>query len=158
MMLVILFLPKGLHDPLVALVRKLEEKFRPTAREPAAEAPLGPSPIPVAPPPVVRSTAAAPDPLLEVRGLSKSFGGLVAVQDFDLAVADGEILGLIGPNGAGKTTVFNMVACYFPPDAGDVLFQGRSLIGLRPHQACALGSPGPSRSPSRSRRPRCWPT
>jgi branched-chain amino acid transport system permease protein len=139
MMLVILFLPKGLHDPLVALVRKLEEKFRPTAREPAAEAPLGPSPIPVAPPPVVRSTAAAPDPLLEVRGLSKSFGGLVAVQDFDLAVADGEILGLIGPNGAGKTTVFNMVACYFPPDAGDVLFQGRSLIGLRPHQACALG-------------------
>jgi len=78
-------------------------------------------------------------PLLEVRGLQKSFGGLVAVQAFDLTVAAGEIVGLIGPNGAGKTTVFNMAACFFPPDAGEVLFQGRSLVGLRPHQACALG-------------------
>jgi branched-chain amino acid transport system ATP-binding protein len=77
--------------------------------------------------------------MLEIHALHKSFGGLVAVNDFHLGVGEREILGLIGPNGAGKTTVFNMIACYFPPDAGDIVFQGHKLAGLRPYQACDLG-------------------
>jgi branched-chain amino acid transport system ATP-binding protein len=77
--------------------------------------------------------------ILEARKLTKRFGGLVAVQDFDLTVEDKSLLGLIGPNGAGKTTVFNMLACYCPPDAGQIIFQGRSVIGMRPYEVCALG-------------------
>jgi branched-chain amino acid transport system ATP-binding protein len=77
--------------------------------------------------------------ILEARQLTKRFGGLVAVQDFDFGVEAQTILGLIGPNGAGKTTVFNMLACFFPPDSGQVLFQGQNIVGMRPYQACALG-------------------
>ncbi len=77
--------------------------------------------------------------LLEAHKLQKRFGGLVAVQDFDLTVEEHDLIGLIGPNGAGKTTVFNMLACYFPPDAGQIIFQGHSLAGLRPYQACEIG-------------------
>jgi branched-chain amino acid transport system permease protein len=139
MMLVILFLPKGLHDPLAALLRKLESRLRPAARARVVEAPPALSSAPAASPTRERATPTAAGALLEMRGLKKSFGGLVAVQDFDLAVAHGEIVGLIGPNGAGKTTVFNVAACYFPPDAGQVLFEGRNLVGLGPHRACGLG-------------------
>ncbi|MEW5763129.1 MAG: ABC transporter ATP-binding protein [Bacillota bacterium] len=78
-------------------------------------------------------------PLLEVKGLSKSFRGLVAVRDFNLTLEDGEIVGLIGPNGAGKTTVFNLITGHFPPTAGEVVFRGRRLTGLRPHQVARAG-------------------
>jgi branched-chain amino acid transport system ATP-binding protein len=77
--------------------------------------------------------------ILEAQQLTKRFGGLVAVQDFDFTVPEQTLLGLIGPNGAGKTTVFNMLACYFPPDSGQILFQGQNLSGMRPHQVCTLG-------------------
>ena len=77
--------------------------------------------------------------LLEVRGLARTFGGLKAVAGLDLAVAQGEILGLIGPNGAGKTTVFNLVTGFVRPSAGDVVFEGRSVVGLRPHAVVARG-------------------
>ncbi len=77
--------------------------------------------------------------LLTIDRLNKRFGGLVAVQDFDLTVEKGEIVGLIGPNGAGKTTLFNLIACFYGPDSGRILFQERSLIGMRPYQICALG-------------------
>jgi branched-chain amino acid transport system ATP-binding protein len=77
--------------------------------------------------------------LLETRGLSKRFGGVQAVAGLDLTVSEGEVLGLIGPNGAGKTTVFNLLSGFLAPDAGDVRFRGRSLLGLRPHTICALG-------------------
>ncbi len=71
-------------------------------------------------------------PLLEVKNISKSFGGNQAVKDLSFTLEPGEILGLIGPNGAGKTTAFNMIAGYFPPDTGEVRFKGESLAGLRP--------------------------
>jgi len=77
--------------------------------------------------------------LLVARGLSKRFGGLRAVAGLDLAVAPGEMLGLIGPNGAGKTTVFNLLSGFLTADAGDVRFNGRSIVGLAPHAICRLG-------------------
>ena len=77
--------------------------------------------------------------LLEARGLAKRFGGLQAVAGLDLSVARGEILGLIGPNGAGKTTVFNLLSGFLAPDAGDIRFDGRSIVGLAPHAICGLG-------------------
>ena len=77
--------------------------------------------------------------LLVARGLSKRFGGLHAVAGLDLAVAPGEMLGLIGPNGAGKTTVFNLLSGFLTADAGDVRFNGRSIVGLAPHVICRLG-------------------
>lgn len=77
--------------------------------------------------------------ILEARRLTKRFGGLVAVQGLDLAADERTLLGLIGPNGAGKTTVFNMLACAFAPDAGEILFRGQNVAGLRPYQVCALG-------------------
>jgi branched-chain amino acid transport system ATP-binding protein len=77
--------------------------------------------------------------LLEVTGVTKRFGGVVAVDAVDLTVYAGEIVGLIGPNGAGKTTLFNIVAGAMPPDQGDVLFEGHSIAGLRAAQICARG-------------------
>ena len=77
--------------------------------------------------------------LLDVRGLSKRFGGLQAVSDLSLAMAEGEMLGLIGPNGAGKTTVFNLVSGFLGPDKGEIRFGGRSIVGLKPHAICRQG-------------------
>ena len=77
--------------------------------------------------------------LLELRGLTKYFGGLAAVSDVSFDVAEGEILSMIGPNGAGKTTVFNLVTGIYPPSAGTIRFKGRSLTGLRPHRIAELG-------------------
>ena len=64
--------------------------------------------------------------LLDVRGVSKSFRGLKAVQDASFTIPEGSINALIGPNGAGKTTIFNMVAGVFPPDSGSIVFHGQA--------------------------------
>lgn len=77
--------------------------------------------------------------ILEVSGLVKHFGGLAAVSDLDLTIAEGEILGLIGPNGAGKSTVFNCVAGVFPPTAGEIRFRGERINGCKPWDLCAKG-------------------
>ena len=77
--------------------------------------------------------------LLEVRGLTKRFGGLVAVNGLDLALGERETLGLIGPNGAGKTTAFNLISGFMSSDAGAVRLRERSIVGLRPHEICRLG-------------------
>jgi branched-chain amino acid transport system ATP-binding protein len=77
--------------------------------------------------------------LLEVRGVSKSFRGLRAVHGASFEVPPGAINALIGPNGAGKTTIFNMVAGVYPPDAGQIVLDGRRVDGLRPDQICAAG-------------------
>ena len=76
---------------------------------------------------------------LQVSGLSKRYGGILAVQDVSFEVSSGELLALIGPNGAGKTTCFNMVNGQLAPDAGDVRLEGRSLRGLPPRQIWRLG-------------------
>ena len=77
--------------------------------------------------------------VLEVRGLSKRFGGLVAVSNLDFDVGEGEILGMIGPNGAGKSTTFNLIAGTFAADAGEARFAGEPILGLAPHQIAARG-------------------
>ena len=76
---------------------------------------------------------------LEVRGLTKRFGGLTAVHDLDFDVAEGEILGVIGPNGAGKSTTFNLIAGTFPATAGSVRFAGEPILGLPPHEIARRG-------------------
>jgi branched-chain amino acid transport system ATP-binding protein len=78
-------------------------------------------------------------PVLDVRGLSKSFGGVRAVDDVHFAVAAGELLALIGPNGAGKSTCFNMLNGQLRPDAGAVTLNGRSILGLPPRRVWRLG-------------------
>ena len=80
-----------------------------------------------------------PEPLLQVQGLSLSFGGLNVLSDLDLGVAEGEIVSVIGPNGAGKTTLFNLVTGVYPPGEGEILFAGESLLGLDPHQIARRG-------------------
>jgi ABC-type branched-subunit amino acid transport system ATPase component len=77
--------------------------------------------------------------LLEVRGVSKHFGGLYALSGLDFAVEQGEILSIIGPNGAGKSTVFNVITGLYAPDGGDVVFRGESIVGLTPNQITKLG-------------------
>lgn len=77
--------------------------------------------------------------VLDVRGISKSFGGLNAVQDVSFTVRRGMILGIIGPNGAGKTTLFNLLNGFIMPDAGQVLVKGSDMVGKQPHKLCEAG-------------------
>ncbi|HDM92216.1 MAG TPA: ATP-binding cassette domain-containing protein, partial [Candidatus Korarchaeota archaeon] len=77
--------------------------------------------------------------LLEVKGVTKRFGGIVALDNVDVEVHEGEILGMIGPNGAGKTTLFNVVTGYYAPDSGRVIFQGKDITGRPPHEIAKLG-------------------
>jgi branched-chain amino acid transport system ATP-binding protein len=77
--------------------------------------------------------------VLELRAVSRSFGGVAAVKAVDLAVAEGEIVGLIGPNGAGKTTLFNLITGTYLPSGGSVRFLGRDITRLPPHVRCKLG-------------------
>jgi branched-chain amino acid transport system ATP-binding protein len=78
-------------------------------------------------------------PLLEIRGLSKRFGGVLALDALDLTLAEGQIRGLIGPNGAGKSTFFNVITGALPADAGEIRFAGRRVNGLAPHALVRLG-------------------
>lgn len=77
--------------------------------------------------------------ILKCTGLTKRFGGLVAVSNVTFEVNQGEIFGIIGPNGAGKTTLFNLITGIYPPDAGEVIFKGRRITGLPPHKISRLG-------------------
>jgi branched-chain amino acid transport system ATP-binding protein len=77
--------------------------------------------------------------LLEVKKVSRFFGGLAALSNISFGVEKGEIVGLIGPNGAGKTTLFNVINGFYPPSKGKVIFRDETISGLRPHQVCILG-------------------
>jgi branched-chain amino acid transport system permease protein len=86
---------------------------------------------------VVRDGAGPPPgAMLSVHGLTKAFGGLIAVRDFSFDIPAGGITGLIGPNGSGKTTVLNLITGELPPDAGSIVFQGDEIIGVRSFEIC----------------------
>ena len=141
----------GLGLVLVMLLRPqglLGRRVRPVAIPDVDE------PVPVEPPPPARVEAipswlrervaargAARDaaPILEVRGVVKKFGGVIALNEVDLVVPRGAIIGLIGPNGAGKTTFFNAVTGLSRPDGGSITFEGASLVGLRPNAIVKRG-------------------
>jgi len=77
--------------------------------------------------------------LLALESVTKRFGGLTAVREVTLRAEAGELLGIIGPNGAGKTTLFNVIAGYYPPDGGRIVFDGREITGHAPHEVCRRG-------------------
>ena len=77
--------------------------------------------------------------ILQLRHVSKFFGGLAAASDVSFSLEQGMIMGLIGPNGAGKTTLFNCITGFYPPSRGDILFKGTRLNGLSPARVCRLG-------------------
>jgi branched-chain amino acid transport system ATP-binding protein len=82
---------------------------------------------------------AAPEALLAAGGVTKRFGGILALKDVGFTIRRGEIYGLIGPNGAGKTTLFNVLTRVYEPDAGSFVFDGASMAGLKPHQVAERG-------------------
>jgi ABC-type branched-subunit amino acid transport system ATPase component len=131
---VILVAPEGLFWKLRDLLRK-----RPSPK--AATVPDGSQPATAAVTLFLasRKRAATSEVVLEVRNLSRSFGGLKAVQDVSFRLHKNEILGIIGPNGAGKTTLFNLLNGFLRPDQGEVLIDGRNMSGQRPHVICEAG-------------------
>lgn len=128
LVLVILFMPNGLLG-----------HFLKRRRAPAQEAPA-PAPA-VAPPVPTAAVRPLPTstPLLEVRGLSKAFKGVQALDSVDLQVRQGEILGLLGPNGSGKSTFINVVSGHYPLSAGRIVFDGRDLTGAPAHRMAQAG-------------------
>jgi branched-chain amino acid transport system permease protein len=135
--LVILYAPDGLYWKVRDwLLRGAEREPELTA---AANAPV---PLRVlATPPARPPAPAGADgiPLLELRGVARSFGGLKALDDVSFGVARGTLQGIIGPNGSGKTTLFNVMNGFLAPDRGEILFKGRSMVGLKPNQVCRRG-------------------
>jgi ABC-type branched-subunit amino acid transport system ATPase component/ABC-type branched-subunit amino acid transport system permease subunit len=127
---VILLAPEGIYWKVADLRRR-----RRAAEAPVVEAAIVPEePVPSRTPPPPDAPV-----ILWVEGLSRSFGGVRAVQDVSFDVREGEILGLIGPNGAGKTTLFNLLNGFVRPDAGRVLLDGRDVTGLQPNRFCRMG-------------------
>ena len=122
---VIVLAPEGI----VPRLRQAFGRRRPEARPPA----------PATVTPFVPRRSSSAETVLEVKNLSRAFGGLKAVQDVSFEVRRGELLGIIGPNGAGKTTLFNLLNGFIRPDRGEVRFEGRPLVGLKPSAICALG-------------------
>lgn len=128
--LVVLFAPEGIIQRLQELRQRLGGRAapRPQAAEPVTAAA-----------PVSGGSVRKGETVLRLRGVSRSFGGLKAVQDVGFEVRGGEVLGIIGPNGAGKTTLFNILNGFVTPDEGSVEFEGTSILGLKPSQACGRG-------------------
>jgi len=77
--------------------------------------------------------------MLQGTGITKRFGGLVAVSNFDFEVGEGEVVGLIGPNGSGKTTLFNVISGFYTPDEGILTFRGKKISGCQPYEVAKMG-------------------
>ena len=141
--LLVCFLRQGIIGGIRDLIALVSGKAKPAAEladEAAPVAAAAPAAAPIAP---MASRHAVPSgrsgPLLQARALTKRYGGVVANQDIDFAVAPGELRGIIGPNGAGKTTFFKMLTCEVPPTSGTIVFEGRDITGMRITDVCQLG-------------------
>lgn len=133
---VILLAPEGLYWKARDFLRK-RSALPAAATQSAPNVPVA-APVPAAPARVKRSVGTG-DVVLEVRNLSRSFGGLKAVQDVSFKLRQNEILGIIGPNGAGKTTLFNLLNGFLRPGTGEILLGGREMSGRKPHELCEAG-------------------
>jgi len=122
----------GLRD-LYALATRGRRAAAAPAAEAAARESLG------APPPPKREARSYSGPILEARGLTRHYGGIIANSDINFSVAAGELRGIIGPNGAGKSTFFKMLTCEVPPTSGQILFEGRDITGMSVTDVCQLG-------------------
>lgn len=144
LVVVILFMPNGILGFLLkrkagrALVRPVGVDGAEAAVAPPAPAPA-PEPGPEADAARRRAPASAGKTLLEVRGLSKAFKGVQALDGVSLQVREGEILGLLGPNGSGKSTFINVVSGHYPVSGGEIFFEGRQLAGLPAHRIAHAG-------------------
>ncbi|MBN9425816.1 MAG: branched-chain amino acid ABC transporter ATP-binding protein/permease [Burkholderiales bacterium] len=147
--LLVVFLRHGLVGAIVALYRLARPRShsaspstRPSADAPAT-APNGAKAEAEATAAAARArrkpTRSSTGPILQVQGLSKRYGGLMANSDIDFSVNHGEIRGIIGPNGAGKSTFFKMLTCEVKPSSGKIIFDGRDITGMRVADACQLG-------------------
>jgi ABC-type branched-subunit amino acid transport system ATPase component/ABC-type branched-subunit amino acid transport system permease subunit len=135
---VILVAPEGLFWKVRDLLRKRSAPQVATP-PPAPETQLATAVVAVPKRSRPQRSLETEDIVLEVRNLSRSFGGLKAVQDVSFKLRRNEILGIIGPNGAGKTTVFNLLNGFLRPDQGEILIDGRNMSGRKPHQLCEAG-------------------
>jgi ABC-type branched-subunit amino acid transport system ATPase component/ABC-type branched-subunit amino acid transport system permease subunit len=135
---VILLAPEGLFWKVRDFLRK--KSAPPVAATPgppdlSTAATLSAAPVPLRP----KRSPGTGDVVLEVKNLSRSFGGLKAVQEVSFKLRRNEILGIIGPNGAGKTTVFNLLNGFLRPGTGEILLDGREMSGRKPHELCEAG-------------------
>jgi branched-chain amino acid transport system permease protein len=135
---VILLAPEGLFWKVRDFLRK--RSASPAAAKPSApDAPVTAAILAAPAPARTNRSTGTGDVVLEVRNLSRSFGGLKAVQDVSFKLRQNEILGIIGPNGAGKTTLFNLLNGFLRPDTGEILLDGREMSGRKPHELCEAG-------------------
>ncbi|MCX7624016.1 MAG: branched-chain amino acid ABC transporter ATP-binding protein/permease [Thermomicrobium sp.] len=148
-MVIVFVLPDGI----LGFLPKLQRRHAPAAPAPATAPSTGTLSAPVTPaaparhasPGVDGTSGPAPVPtpngatLLEVRGLRKAFGGIVAVDDLSFSIREGEVFGIIGPNGSGKTTVLNVISGVYEPDRGEILFLGRPIAAKAPEEIARLG-------------------
>jgi ABC-type branched-subunit amino acid transport system ATPase component/ABC-type branched-subunit amino acid transport system permease subunit len=133
---VILAAPEGLFWKVRDFLRKRQAS---KVAKPNAPTPLSAAPSTATKPLRPERSQDSNDVVLEIRNLSRSFGGLKAVQDVSFKLRRNEILGIIGPNGAGKTTLFNLMNGFLRPGTGEILLDGREMSGRKPHELCEAG-------------------
>jgi ABC-type branched-subunit amino acid transport system ATPase component/ABC-type branched-subunit amino acid transport system permease subunit len=135
----IIFLPTGIWGKILEVTTRRKKRGRipsltaEETRRPNGSEKMESAPIADAPP--LRGNGA----ILTLEGIAKAFGGVMAIKDISMEVPKGKVLGVIGPNGAGKTTLFNVINGYLKPDKGRVLFEGRDVAHLKPHDLCRMG-------------------
>ena len=134
---VILVAPEGLFWKLRDFLRRRSASQAVATLSVPAQ--LTAAPIAAAKPPRPERSQGSDDVVLEIRNLSRSFGGLKAVQNVSFKLRRNEILGIIGPNGAGKTTLFNLLNGFLRPGTGEILLDGRDMSGRKPHELCEAG-------------------
>ncbi|HZL59414.1 MAG TPA: branched-chain amino acid ABC transporter ATP-binding protein/permease [Stellaceae bacterium] len=137
--LLVCFLRRGLIGGLRDVVGFFAARRRTGEAEPEAPAPLAVAAMATVGPSRRRDETPFSGPVLEARGVTKSFGGLVANRNIQFSVNQGELRGVIGPNGAGKSTFFKMLTCELPPTSGHIIFHGRDITGMDVASVCQLG-------------------